>query len=309
MDKLLAYASYRVIQRFGSPTSGTVEGLWFNKVMSLLDHEIKKKQAKYREGLKLPHCWYWWGDRVVLRRGHMPDELRLENPEIFDGKRSRFRWDGDRPEDPPSRDRKVVNSLVDSLRNLYPQNGEGLRRIVDDVYSYAPYEFQRLYAAFRTDYRERVDPQVKPLQRTILRADLKKAVAGFPFKEFPELIVEATATGVLAGALLAEDGDAATRLAIQTARAFWEEAFCAVLITTEKGYDYVSDQVVDEWREEAIDRLARFNVEFQRHAERAVSSFKLRTLNEDPVARTFIHPNDWGSGTEDSSLVDSNMYQ
>jgi hypothetical protein len=309
MEKLLAYASYRVIQRFGDPASGAVEGLWFNKVMSLLDRRLKKKQGKYHEGLRLPHCWYFWGDLVVLRHGHMPSELRLETPGIVDGRRSRFRWIGDAPEDPPSKDRKVINSLVESLRSLYPKDEKGLWKIVDDVYSYAPYEFQRLYAAFRTDYHERVDPQMKALQRTLLRADLKDAMASFPSKEFPELVVEATATQILADALLAENDEAATRLAIKVARAFWEEAFCPVLITTEKGHGNVSDQIVDEWKDEAISRLAQFNEDSQRLADTAVSSFKLKALDGNPVTRTFIFPDRWGAGTEESSLVDTSAYR
>ena len=296
----VAYASYRTIARFGTPEDGTVGGLWFNKVMSLLNERLRKE---HRIRLDLPHCWYFWGDRVVLEE--MPGELQLETPDRLDGMHSQFRWVGARPKDPPPRERKAINSLVDSIRSLYPQSDASMWRIVQDVYRYAPYDFQRSYASFRTDFFETVEAGLVKLKSTILKNGLNKAFREFPHDDFPELAVEAATVRLIADAMLAEGSARAQRDAMAVAKDFWE-MFCRVLITTPRGHDNLSVGIIEKWKQSAITQLPEYDRGLHHEVDIALARYNLRNISKDTVVRAFLQPEDWGKGTEDSS-VDVNL--
>ncbi|MFO8051471.1 MAG: hypothetical protein R6V01_07215 [Thermoplasmatota archaeon] len=64
----LEKAVYLAINKFHNKESRPPTGVYFNKVMSILHHRSKSKYD-----LRLPHCWYRWGDEVVRRC--LPNEV------------------------------------------------------------------------------------------------------------------------------------------------------------------------------------------------------------------------------------------
>ena len=65
----LHYASYEVINSYKEKKKRPPTGLYFNKIMSLLNQRLRKKEVE----LGLPHYWYRYGDQV--HRYSMPSNL------------------------------------------------------------------------------------------------------------------------------------------------------------------------------------------------------------------------------------------
>jgi len=173
-------------------------------------------------------------------------------------------------------------------------------RLVKHVYGYAPYDFQRSYASFRTDFFETVDLDLVKLKGTILRNGLNKAFREFPYDSFPELAVEAATVRLIAEAMLAQSTVRVQRDAMTLAKDFWE-MFCRILITTPPGYENVSRDVVERWKQSAVAHLPEYDKKLREDVDLALARHNLRSISENPVVRAFLQPEDWGKGTEDSS--------
>src|SRR5437762_11314562 len=70
VNDLLNFASYQVITKYEQVTGAKPSGLFFNKVLSVLNRDLGAVHLQ----LRLPHCWYRWGDEVV--RILMPRHLQ-----------------------------------------------------------------------------------------------------------------------------------------------------------------------------------------------------------------------------------------
>ncbi len=84
-DKLIHYASYLIIQKYESVTGYKPNGVFFNKIMSLLNNKF--------DDFKLPHYWYRYGDRVCRQK--MPANLEWTNVELNE---TTVDWKYDTPE-------------------------------------------------------------------------------------------------------------------------------------------------------------------------------------------------------------------
>jgi hypothetical protein len=301
MNAMIAYATHQIVKKFADPETGEVDGLWFNKVITLLNYRLRDE---YSKDMKLPHSWYFWGNKIEPCL--MPKQLVLDSHDE-DGGKSRFHWDGESPEEPNLSDRKAIRSTLDSIYSRFPMTKDGKRAILDANYQYAPYEFQRAYAAFRTDANEVVDIQMEALKRGLLRGDLAAAMDRFPFDDFPDLQVPAAKIRILGDALLAQGKE---KPAIMITKDFWE-SFCKRLrIIKGKGNQNVPDSLIAHWKKDAVDHFQKYDAKLKLDIKTILQREKLPQITDNPVMSAFLNPDDWGEGTEDSStMIDHAAYQ
>jgi hypothetical protein len=147
--------SYLIIERSNSIHGEDPSGVYFNKAFSLFNHYHGK-----RFGISVPHCWYRWGDEVV--RSCLSRDVVWDHQE-----RTRVRWDGDQLE---VQDEELV-SIIGSIIKKHPLDKEGTKNMIKEVYSYAPYDFQRTFLELRDaiDSLSTLDRGLEDLSVGILR--------------------------------------------------------------------------------------------------------------------------------------------
>ncbi len=99
--------------------------------MCLLYRNLKRKNLN----LKLPHCWYRYGDEVV--RYHMPHQIRWNHE---DPRRTSVHWMGSEPDIKEERVLEEVRRITERYHTR-----DGLRELVAEIYNTAPYEFQKKF--------------------------------------------------------------------------------------------------------------------------------------------------------------------
>lgn len=70
--KELEYTCYEVIEKYKEERTGMVDALRFNKVMSLLNKDLLESGIDIR----LPRCWYFYGEMTVIQELPPPSETR-----------------------------------------------------------------------------------------------------------------------------------------------------------------------------------------------------------------------------------------
>lgn len=132
----VAFASYYFIEKFKGISGSLPSGLYFNKGLSFINNEMKRK----RQDIKLSHCWYRWGDEVV--RYFMPIELSWTHEEAG---YTKVDWTGPPPNIADSKI-SLIKELVDSFLHKYPIDNKDWRdELLADHYEGAPFEFQKTF--------------------------------------------------------------------------------------------------------------------------------------------------------------------
>jgi len=229
-------ASFVFLDDYRSKNRDSPSGVLYNKFMTLLNTELKKENIDIR----LPHCWYRWGDEVV--RYHMPylywdhDDPRYTTV-IWKGKCPRYDVD----------DPVVLKIKGSSERFIETYSGpEGAEMAIDKVYEEAPFKFQNEYRKLRESLKitknkvppnNYVDSVVIPL--------FDSAMEKFP-KEFSGIkdVVEdfAEIFRLTAGA------DRSIRRLFDTAEDFWF-FFCYHLRLHPKCHENVPRSTLEMWGE------------------------------------------------------------
>ena len=293
-DEILAYACYRIISKYGN-TEGEVDGLRFNKMMTLLDKELLDEDVD----IKLPSCWYFYGPVVVPNE--LPRSVRFESGDLAERDKGRFYWSGDTPR-PHSRDRSRINSLVDRLLTRFPRDGEVLEAL-DAAYEHAPFRFQQLYKEFRTDSLEKsmADPSRTFRSEWLYLNEIKASFKEFPYDEFIQLKVPATQVDILTTAIFGKVSER-NSVAIALAKSFWE-IFCKFLRIHELGHKHVSDQKLQHWKRIAEADLLTF-LEYLQSEIGKILAFLPPDAIEDPMDMMFLDPMEFD--TEED--IDTTLY-
>ncbi len=177
-NSIMGVASYLIIKNYNEKFSDNPNGLYYNKIMSLLNRETKKREID----IQLPHCWYRFGDEVI--RFAMPNcvEWNHEDPPY-----TKIIWKGSAPDTledyDPSRELK---ELVSELTEKYAIP-EGIdKKAVDEVYGYAPFDFQRLFRNCRENIltTKRSQVEFQDYGKTVIWPSLNEACESFPTDEF-----------------------------------------------------------------------------------------------------------------------------
>lgn len=281
----LEYACWKIMSKYKEAEEGTVGGLRFNKMMSLLNKELLDVDVD----IMLPRCWYFYGEEVVPKE--LPAQVVFEGSDE-DSKRTTFKWSGKSPRKPAKRTKKTIDSKIDSIYSQFPPD----RYVFDaanEVYEYAPYDFQRAYRDFRSDFVlwSTFDRNGSFRTEFLYKEEFEKAMELFPTEDFPSLRVPAKKLEMVVKAIFNEQPKQ-NRIGIEMAIAYWE-IFCKFLRIHEKGHQYVSDVRVAYWRETAFADLEDYKKDMQRSISSVLSGLKLRTLS-DPLILTFLQPASFG---------------
>lgn len=242
-------------RRFDEPPSG----VYFNKVLSVLHRQLTDVGVD----IGLPHCWYRYGDEVV--RYWLPSELVWDH-EAED--KTTVVWDGDPPEDLETQEGARLRTEIEQIMEEYPP--DKLDTLVDHVYGYAPFEFQRSFRYFRERVHLSLYSDLHDSQAAegILLPNLDKASEDFDRKEFGDLredkeVQFATLRGLL------QSGDPNLGLIHEIAENFWFQ-FCYYLRLHPRAHENVPVQTKQIWMEDLETSVPNLVGQFSDLLERAV---------------------------------------
>ncbi|RLF72100.1 MAG: hypothetical protein DRN55_06605 [Thermoplasmata archaeon] len=140
--------------------------------MCLLYRNLKKKNLN----LKLPHCWYRYGDEVV--RYHMPHQIRWNHE---DPRRTSVHWMGSEPDIKEERVLEEVRRITERYHTR-----DGLRELVAEIYNTAPYEFQKKFREVFDviyEYKNR-RIEIKNFNSDFFYPMVERALHSFPKDDF-----------------------------------------------------------------------------------------------------------------------------
>jgi len=212
-------------------------GVLFNKFMTLLHRRFKSEGFDMR----LPHCWYRWGDEVVRYR--MP---YLEWDHEY-AAYTKVSWRGGYPEyrlDDPTV--KKISHYSREFINRY-SGPEGAELAIDEVYEEAPFTFQNEYRKLRENLRiySKRDGFIDNY-KTLVDDFFTSAMNEFPDKEFKS-IAEERMDFEEVFRLSIHAGAAPSQLFKQT-EDFWF-FFCYYLRLNDKCHENVPRTTLDVWAE------------------------------------------------------------
>lgn len=274
-NDLLNATAFLVVQRHKDKCGEYPTGFHFNKYMSALHRETGGETSP----LRLPHCWYRWGDQVAIQQ--MPTSLRWDHSEP---PAASVRWEG-RPPEIPADDplMQKLEARIEELTGEYAAPADDfakstkLRSLIDFVYAYAPFPFQNEYRQLReafVDMRGSMIP-VDEIDQAILMPTLDRAFRVFPEAEFPRFRHQvAPARSVIE--LLVEQGKPGVTLANEASEAFWF-AFCYHLRLHPKAHQNLSPQLLRQWESTLADRMDAYEAAVRSilaEAAETIPSFK-----------------------------------
>lgn len=256
---LLAFASYSVVKAYEDSRNESPTSLYFNKLLSLSHRALKSKGVD----IQLPHCWYLFGDEVV--RYWMPRGIQWEREEQSP---TRISWAGEPPRNSiPQNVRSEILSVVGKHTETYVTPG-GLGRLLERVYAYAPFDFQRDFRKFRRQLspfaRSRVT--VKNYVKRRVLPQLRKSLSEFPSYEFPEVGERIPRFGKVLVSLLEGEPDLEqVRLSMEMSRKLWE-LFCYFLRVHPEARENVPEEALRIWRDQLDPSLETYDRVFVGHA-------------------------------------------
>lgn len=299
-NRQLAYACWKIISKYQDQDKKTIGGLRFNKMMSLLNHELLDNGLD----INLPRCWYFWGEMVVPKE--LPEQARFEGGDDEDTETT-FCWIGDSPERPPSKDKRKIDSKIDSLYTRFPPTSD-IFNAVNKVYEYAPYDFQKAYKDFRSDFslRTTIDEDGSFRTMAFYQNEFDDAIKLFPGKEFPELRVLSKKLEKVVKSIF-DEFPQHNKIGIVMAVEFWK-IFCKFLRASERGHAYVSHERVSYWNKKALDDLQEYKEVLYNKINEIILTYDPKSLR-DPLLQGFLLPVSLGKEYNHiSSEIDQIIY-
>ncbi len=241
----LNLTAFLVIEEHRRLTGRHPTGLHFNKVMSLADREL----GRHGIDIRLPHCWYRYGDEVV--RQMMPTFVRWNHE---DPSYCKISWTGNRVDrEHGTSETKAILDIVRGLVKRFAVPG-GTSVAVGEVYAYAPFEFQRRF--------KRLTPRVERLVRdgrrrtkkeqSVALTYLANACEAFPTAEFPTVAEQLPA---FKSAMTYSLSD--RRIPSELAELFWFW-FCYHLRLHPRAHENVPEEILEYWASRLGDHDMRF---------------------------------------------------
>ena len=229
-------ASFIFLDEYRSKNRDDPSGIVYNKFMTLLNSKLKKD----RVDLRLPHCWYRWGDEVV--RYHMPYLYWNHD----DPRYTTVLWKGQPPRYDAG-DPVVLKIKGFSDRFIDEYSGpEGAEMAIDKVYENAPFKFQNEYRQLRESLKitkNRVPP--KNFVASVIMPLFENAMGTFP-KEFSS--IKNTKDDFAEVFRIAAEEGAAIHELFEMAEEFWF-FFCYHLRLHPKCHENVPKTTLDIWKE------------------------------------------------------------
>jgi hypothetical protein len=171
---MISYSAYRIISEYKKISQKSPSGLFFNNAISLLNTLLKQSNID----IKLPHCWYRWGDEVV--RYYMPPEIQWTHEESY---YTKVEWNGNYPNTLSESSKKErIDCIIDDIISKYSIDKNSLEQLVNEVYKAAPLEFQKRYKDVRDLLGSQKlfnSSQIRDVKDVLINA-LNRALQSFP---------------------------------------------------------------------------------------------------------------------------------
>ncbi len=234
-NELLNYTSYIAIKKFQKKTDRLPSGLFFNKIMSLAHKQLKEKGID----IGLPHYWYRYGDQVHKRE--MPKAITWNHESPI---KTTVEWSSVKPDFYNDSTYRLINKTVAEVVERYAGNRKA---IIQEVYSYAPYDFQREILALRSiinGWRNALNWDTNSY-KTISKKVIIDALSKFPEDDFSEIKEEFQLTRELVKSILKDD-DWSFELFQYICKEFWFY-FCYHLRLRKNARENIPKGVVSYW--------------------------------------------------------------
>ncbi len=277
-----------------------MHGVLFNKGMSLLHHRLAKKGVD----LRLPHYWYKHGD--IVAEYWMPKQVQWPRPSE---EQTYVYWGGP----PPQRLKddalqKEILAEIEHIRDEFGVDEGGIPRIIEEVYSYAPFEFQRSFKVLFGLLREWYRPGA-PIEKFIaekFRPHFEKLVEQFPVETFPGLEMDFRKYVFVARTLL-DKAQGVRYLLEGVSRDFWLR-FCKSLRLDPKAHENIPSSTIEIWEEERLTSLELFSKQLRHWVTMSADEGRISRFREIDV-QNWLFPEAWGPESRDSSTtIDETVY-
>lgn len=232
-DKLLNYASYLVVKNYKSLTDENPNGVFFNKIMSLIN--------KKSDNIELPHYWYRYGDQVC--RQEMPTELDWNHGELD---QTTVDWKIDSKDHFEGLEGHPIEGDVQELVERYHDNFE---KLIDDVYSYAPYKFQKKFLELRKTFYgiNNAYNWDKESYKELSKPIFNRTYDNFPIHDFKELKDEYNLVKTFIETKIESD-DWKFKILEKISKHFWF-LFCYHLRLNPKARENIPSEILRYWKE------------------------------------------------------------
>lgn len=266
MPDYVAYACRVFIEGHEGSVGCSPSGVMFNKFMTLLYRDVRRTLGV---DIRLPHCWYRWGDEVV-RHGMPYLSWNYDSPGV-----TRVMFTGDAAEFPDDdRVKRYIGSYVSRFIHAY-SGPEGVEMAVDDVYSEAPFEFQNRFRMLRENLRISKGNLVAVNQTEVVRSLYENAMRAFPHSEFPLLKDRVSEfTAVFEAAL----DNAVPMVKLQEISEIFWFWFCYHLRFHPRCHENVSGLTLEIWRDSLPYEDRNFDIKMENYAHRVCDGG-----SDDPV--------------------------
>lgn len=248
---LVPVVLYETIDRLKKARGGEAPpSILVNKIAPLVSFRLREKRVI----VPIPYAWYRFGTEIE----EVPQEINYLSDE--DGKRTLVDWEGDVPElYQGDRSAEAIRTEIDALVEKYADEGNA-ELAVDEVYDYAPFDFQRDYRLLRicllqTGRGSREQEEARKSDPWTL---LTGALEDFPFEQFPiaARYVDPMREVVKLAWNAHPSRDRA--LTVEVIEEFWS-MFCSYLRVHESGHSpNISIPTIQKWRTLAERDRARF---------------------------------------------------
>lgn len=235
VNDYLSIASYFIIKKFKDAKGRDPSGLYFNKIMFLTYKKLRNKI-----NLKLPHCWYRYGDEVI--KFSMPNNICWDHE---DPDKTKVFWRYNPPKMEDSEKVKLIEKTVEQLTEKYADNVfEAIRK----VYSHAPFDFQKRFLELREmlyGINNTFNWDATSLA-TISAPVFSSAFKTFPVSNFPSLKRQKEITEKAINIILTSnmpDFNLVKDFSIN----FWFQ-FCYHLRTHNMAHENVPKEILTMWR-------------------------------------------------------------
>lgn len=243
------------INKFEARNNCKVQGVLFNKYMTLLHRDLKRKGFD----IGLPHCWYRWGDEVV--RYNMPYISWDHEYAAY----TQVSWRGER--NTPNINGDEVMTFASEYADQFIDNysgEEGAELAIDEVYDQAPFGFQNDYRKLRESLKNISNNKTSMFSNTanVAGSLFEDAMTNFPH-EFSVIKKEKDQFESVFRMMM--DNNAPTYDLFNISEDFWFY-FCYYLRLNKKCHENVSNSTLAVWKEKIPEEKDQFYLKLQSYS-------------------------------------------
>lgn len=265
-------ASYLFFEEYRKERSEEISGVIYNKFITLLYRDLKPEKD-----IKLPHCWYRWGD-IVVSRGVPYVTWEHRSPEY-----TVVKWDGGTPEyDPNDRTVSLIRKNIAEfmVRHSGPEAHETAK---DEVYENAPFEFQKEYRKLRESLELLSGSGIIENRTEYIGSLFDNAMKTFPKNEFGQISGERDKFETIFKMGLRNN--ASSKDLFEFAELFWF-FFCYHLRIHRKCHENIPPEILNRW----IEDIPWENMRMEHFLQNFAAKFR-SGADDDPVVLALLE--DW----------------